>query len=67
MRFYINTRPQTNGEHEVHTATCMFLPHENRREDLGEHYSCSDAIESAEEQFEKVNGCFFCARLCHEK
>lgn len=67
MKYYLNKRPQDNGNHEVHTAVCAFLPHEDRRYDLGEHYSCAEAVESAREKYDKVNGCFFCSLLCHEK
>lgn len=66
MRFYLNKEAQTNGDQEVHQATCLFLPGEENRIDLGEFYSCKDAIDKAKVIYVKSNGCYFCARLCHK-
>jgi hypothetical protein len=65
MRFYVNKEEQRNGEHEVHTGTCVLLPQETNRIDLDEHYSCASAMAKAKEHFNKVNGCFYCCVLCH--
>ena len=67
MRFYVNKHKQSNGNHEVHTGTCVLLPRKENRIDLGEFFTCSTALVKAEDHFKKVNGCFFCSRLCHEK
>tara|TARA_R110002072_G_scaffold303135_2_gene495230 strand:- start:20393 stop:20596 length:204 start_codon:yes stop_codon:yes gene_type:complete len=67
MRFYACKVEQSNGDHEVHTTTCIFLPIKENRISLGEFFDCSDAIEKAKDYYEQVNGCFFCSRLCHEK
>lgn len=67
MRFYINKKPQQNGEHELHTGTCVFLPHETRRIDIGEYFCCNTAVEVSKNYFKKVNSCYFCLRLYHER
>ncbi|MFT5777743.1 MAG: hypothetical protein ACI837_000691 [Crocinitomicaceae bacterium] len=68
MRFYVNKNVQANGDHEVHQATCLFLPNEVNRINLGEFFNCATAVEAAKEHYPKSsNGCFFCAILCHEK
>jgi len=67
MRFYANKQKEKNGEHEIHTGTCLFLPQNENRIDLGEYNSCIKAIDKAKEHFKKVNGCVFCSNICHEK
>jgi hypothetical protein len=66
MRYYLNKLAQPNGDHEVHQATCLFIPNKENRIDLGEFNSCIEAIVKAQTLFTKSNGCFFCAKLCHE-
>lgn len=64
MRFYVNKVIQSNGEQEVHQATCLFLPKEADRIDLGEFNSYRKALEKAKLIYKKSNGCFFCTRSC---
>lgn len=33
--YYVNAQAQSNGDHEVHTSTCAFLPSEHNRSYLG--------------------------------
>ena len=67
MEFYVNKSASNDNKHEVHSATCVFLPVESNRISLGEFFTCTTAINKAKEHFDNVNGCYFCARLCHEK
>lgn len=67
MRFYLNKQAQKNGEHEVHTSTCIFLPSLENRIDLGEHTKCSAALEMASNFYDYTNGCKFCCSKCHAK
>ena len=67
MRYYLSKIEQKNGDREVHTSTCVFLPKEMHRVDLGEYFDCNTAIEKARQTAKEANGCYFCARLCHEK
>ena len=66
MRYYLNKISQPNNTHEIHSATCVFLPLKKNRIDLGETSNCLDALENARKYFEKVNGCIYCAEQCHE-
>lgn len=64
-KFYINTKAQSNGDHEVHESTCNYLPSVDNRKYLGEFFSCDDAVAAAERSYTKVNGCYHCAYSCH--
>ena len=61
MRYYINKRDKTEAYNVVHHATCLFLPHENDRVDLGEFVSINAAILNAKLIHKKVIGCSFCS------
>lgn len=66
MRYYINKRAQTNGDHEVHTLTCSFLPSEEHREYLGDFSSCAPAVRAGKAKgYTRVDGCYFCCRECN--
>lgn len=65
MRYYVNKNAQADGDHEVHTAGCSFLPEEANRLYLGEFSSCSPAVTEARKHYRQVNGCFYCSRACH--
>lgn len=65
MLYYVNDNPQTNGDHEVHTSTCSYLPAAPNRTYLGDFTSCAPAVIAAELIFTQSNGCYFCARDCH--
>lgn len=36
MRYYVTDTAQANGDHEVHTSSCSFLPGETNRTYLGD-------------------------------
>ena len=63
--YYVNKNAQANGDHEVHTTGCDFLPHETNRLYLGEFTSCRQAVRKAREYYSQVNGCFYCSNDCH--
>lgn len=65
MRYYVNKNAQNNGDHEVHTSTCSFLPSEANRLYLGDFTSCGPAVREARKTYSTSNGCFFCSTLCH--
>lgn len=65
MRYYVNKNAQSNGDHEVHTATCTRLPAASNRIDLGDYYGCSGAVQKARQYYPQVNGCYYCANACH--
>ena len=65
MRYYVNDNAQSNGDHEVHTATCNWLPAPQNRTYLGDFTNCNDAVRAARRYYTQVNGCYFCSRPCH--
>ena len=64
-RYYVNKNQQSNGDHEVHTTGCSYLPHIENRVYLGDFQSCVQAVRKAREYYLKVNGCYFCSNACH--
>jgi len=65
--YYVNKTPQTNGDHEVHTESCQFLPSEWNRIYLGIFGNCADAIREAKKRYSKANGCYYCSNACHTR
>jgi len=65
MRYYVNKNAQANGDHEVHTVTCSFLPEADNRIYLGDLAGCRPAVREAKKRYPQSNGCFYCSRDCH--
>lgn len=64
-KYYVNKNVQSNGDHEVHTTGCSWLPDAENRIDLGDFASCSPAVREAKKHYAQVNGCYYCANACH--
>jgi hypothetical protein len=64
-RYYVNKNAQNNGDHEVHTTGCSFMPQPENRIYLGDFASCSPAVKEARRHYTKANGCYYCAKPCH--
>ena len=64
--YYVNTNAQSNGDHEVHTATCNHLPDISNRKFLGEFWNCQDAVNEAKKFYSNVDGCYYCCYACHK-
>lgn len=64
-KYYVNRNSQSNGDHEVHTTGCSFLPNPENRIDLGDHINCASAVKKAKEYYNQVNGCYYCSNSCH--
>lgn len=47
MRYYVNQNAQTNGDYEVHTENCQYLPTSTNRKYLGDYSSCKPAVDEA--------------------
>lgn len=45
MKYYVNKRPQANGDHEVHTENCRYLPSAADQKYLGDFSNCRDAVD----------------------
>ena len=67
-KYYLNHNQQPNGDYEVHTATCPWLPNETNRAYLGEFTYCSSAVAEAKRLYPyryRINGCKHCSPACH--
>ncbi len=63
--YYVNTNPQSNGDHEVHREGCSYLPNPENRLYLGEFSSCHGAVYEAKKTYSTANGCYYCSNDCH--
>jgi len=63
--YYVNKNAQSNGDHEVHTGSCSYLPTAENRIYLGSFTNCADAVRVASRYYSQVNGCYYCSRPCH--
>ena len=61
--YYVNNKAQQNGDHEVHIATCTYLPSD--RKYLGNFSECAPAVRKAKETYRQANGCYWCSPACH--
>lgn len=64
-RYYVNKNAQSNGDHEVHTSGCSFVPEVDNRVYLGDFDRCQPAVSKAKEHYSQVNGCYYCSNSCH--
>ncbi len=64
-RYYVNKNAQTNGDHEVHTTGCSWLPKVENRIYLGDFINCKEAVKEAKQHYSQVNGCYYCSKSCH--
>lgn len=68
-RYIINKNAQPNGDYEVHNATtgCTHMPLPENQIELGNHLSCTGAVQFAKEKLpsNRINGCYFCCNNCH--
>lgn len=63
--YYLNKQAQTNGDHEVHVSSCIYMPSEANRMYLGSYDNCKDAVAKAKQTYSKSNGCRTCCNACH--
>ena len=63
--FYVNKNEQNNGDHEVHTSTCSWLPEAENRFYLGVFATCKSAVAEAMKTYSQSNGCYYCSKDCH--
>ena len=63
--YYVNKNAQSNGDHEVHKATCNYLPSDENRKYLGLFSTCTEAVREAKQTYLKSNGCYYCSNPCH--
>ncbi|WP_299752354.1 hypothetical protein [uncultured Tateyamaria sp.] len=63
--YYVNKNQQSNGDHEVHTTGCSWLPQAVNRIYLGDFAGCANAVVEAKKHYSQVNGCYYCSEACH--
>lgn len=61
-KYFINTRPFSNGYHVVHKQDCPLLPEPGKRILLGVFQSPDDAINEGKNHFRKPVCCRFCSK-----
>jgi hypothetical protein len=66
MKYYVNKNVQSNGDHEVHTQSCSWLPEVDNRIFLGEFDNCKVAVLKAKDYYTQVDGCYHCSNDCHK-
>ncbi len=65
-KYYVNTNPQANGDHEVHKDGCSRMPEPANRLYLGDFSNCRDAVQAAKKHYAKSDGCYYCSNECHK-
>ena len=63
--YYVNKNAQTNGDHEVQRGGCSKLLATHNQINLGEYYTCSDAVRAARNYNKLVDGCYYRSYDCH--
>lgn len=63
--YYVNKRAQSNGDHEVHTDDCRYLPSQENQHYLGIYTHCKPAVAKAKTIYRQSNGCATCCPDCH--
>lgn len=61
--YYVNNDAQSNGDHEVHVWSCLYMP--ANRTYLGEFADCGPAVATAKNYYWQSNGCYYCCPACH--
>ena len=63
--YYVNNKPQTGGDHEVHAGGCYWGNKIKDRTYLGMFATCKPAVEKAKNTYPTANGCLHCSSACH--
>lgn len=63
--YYVNTNPQTNGDHEVHASACENVPNFLNRKFLGHFATCKEAVKEAMKTYRQSNCCKTCSDECY--
>ncbi len=60
--YYVSKKTQSNGEREVHTRNCIYLPHSDSRSYLGFFSDCEQAVQEAKISYPKSRVCDYCRK-----
>lgn len=65
-KYYVHTKTDAQGDHEVHKQGCAWMPEPENRLYLGDFSNCQDAVKEAKEHYYRnSNGCKHCSTECH--
>lgn len=64
-RYYVSTKGNANGYHEVHKSNCTHLPDLKNRLYLGDFLDCKNALKKVRLMSDQVNGCPSCLPCCY--
>ena len=64
--YYVNSVPQSNGDHEVHCEGCYWMPSSTNRVYLGYFASSKEALAAARRLYPSADGCAFCCPEIHK-
>ncbi len=63
--YCVNEIAQSDGDHEIHKMSCLFIPEPEHRLLLGLFDNCQDAVNEAKKIFPMTaDGCHFCCPEC---
>jgi hypothetical protein len=65
--YYVNTKSQDNGDHEVHKLSCSFMPLPEHRLFVGYFNNCHEALKEAKKTYPTADGCRYCCQECNTK
>jgi hypothetical protein len=65
--YFFNINTDDNGNHEIHTDGCSYLPAVQNREIIGYYSDCKEALNAAKNRYpsKSFDGCYWCCRNCH--
>lgn len=64
--YYLSTYVKNNGNYEVHSLDCYFLPKQEHRILLGFFDDGKDALNAAKKYKSNIEGCKFCIPECYK-
>lgn len=60
MKYYVNKQANAQGQHDLHSEFCGFLPTTAKRIYLGDFSNCSEAESRATKLLGQINKCLHC-------
>ncbi|HOX75889.1 MAG TPA: hypothetical protein PKX27_12780 [Bacteroidales bacterium] len=66
-KYFISSRPRTDGTYLIHKEGCPFLPGCDRQIFLGAYKSVKGALEEGQKYYKTASACRFCLKEhCHD-
>lgn len=64
-RYYLNIVAEKNGDNEIHTEFCLYLPVIINAKYIGDFSESKKAIDEALKNYPNANGCKHCCSSSH--